>query len=175
MIPSAALGLSGHRQRHSHAGAGNHCRSPRERIDVRRAAGFDSGAHIDMSTKSGTNSYHGSLYGHRGTELDQRRAVLLQEGPRHSGATIRIRSCIATLLGGTIGGPIIKDKLFGFVVYQHLHVSDQETGDAFLVVPCWPGRRPYCQRDWQTVNNNSFGNERYPVIRTSLPAEHRST
>ncbi len=38
-------------------------------------------------------------------------------------------------LGGDIGGPIIKDKLFGFVGYQHLHISDQETGDELLVVP----------------------------------------
>jgi hypothetical protein len=39
------------------------------------------------------------------------------------------------LVGGTIGGPIIKDKLFGFVAYQHLQVSDQEIGDGFLAVP----------------------------------------
>src|ERR1700678_3141175 len=29
--------------------------------------GSTSGAHIDMSTSSGTNDFHGSLYGHRGT------------------------------------------------------------------------------------------------------------
>ena len=34
--------------------------------------------------------------------------------------------------GGTFGGPIIKDKLFGFLAYQHLHVSDAEIGDSFL-------------------------------------------
>ena len=38
-------------------------------------------------------------------------------------------------VGGTVGGPIIKDKLFGFLAYQHLHVSDQEIGDSFLDVP----------------------------------------
>ena len=39
------------------------------------------------------------------------------------------------ILGGTFGGPIFKDKLFGFVAYQHLHVSDQELGDSLLDVP----------------------------------------
>ena len=39
------------------------------------------------------------------------------------------------IAGGTFGGPIIKDKLFGFLGYQHLHVSDQEIGDSFLNVP----------------------------------------
>ena len=29
--------------------------------------GSTSGAHIDMSTASGTNEYHGTVYGHRGT------------------------------------------------------------------------------------------------------------
>jgi hypothetical protein len=29
--------------------------------------GSDSGAHIDMSTKSGTNQFHGGVYAHRGT------------------------------------------------------------------------------------------------------------
>ncbi len=36
------------------------------------------------------------------------------------------------IAGGTFGGPIIKNKLFGFVAYQHLHVSDEEIGDSFL-------------------------------------------
>jgi hypothetical protein len=31
--------------------------------------GATSGAHIDISTASGTNSFHGSLYGHRGTNV----------------------------------------------------------------------------------------------------------
>src|SRR3984893_16853826 len=30
--------------------------------------GSTSGAHIDLSTSSGTNAYHGSAYGHRGTD-----------------------------------------------------------------------------------------------------------
>ena len=62
--------------------------------------------------------------------------------------------------GGTFGGPIIKDKLFGFVGYQHLHISDQETGDELLVVP--PGlsdtnRTPTGLTD--IANNNWTTNE----------------
>jgi hypothetical protein len=37
--------------------------------------------------------------------------------------------------GGTVGGPLIKDKLFGFIGYQHLHVSDQELGYSRFSVP----------------------------------------
>ena len=30
--------------------------------------------------------------------------------------------------GGALGGALIKDKLFGFVSYQHIHASDLEIG-----------------------------------------------
>ena len=46
--------------------------------------------------------------------------------------TKRIPQLHRYTLGGDLGGPIIKDKLFGFVGYQHLHISDQETGDELL-------------------------------------------
>ena len=58
--------------------------------------------------------------------------------------------------GGTLGGPIIKDKLFGFLSYQHMHVSDQEIGDS---VPRRAGgleRRPIRRMPWRSVSNNSF-------------------
>ncbi len=59
--------------------------------------------------------------------------------------------------GGTLGGPIIKDKLFGFVAYQHLHVSDQYLGNSFLDVPIGlDGHQPQRRRGWPSVVNNSF-------------------
>ncbi len=42
--------------------------------------GSTSGAHIDLSTASGTNKLHGTAYIHRGTNCDQRRSILLQPG-----------------------------------------------------------------------------------------------
>jgi hypothetical protein len=39
------------------------------------------------------------------------------------------------IIGGTVGGALIKDKLFGFIGYQHLHVSDQELGYSRFSVP----------------------------------------
>ena len=37
--------------------------------------------------------------------------------------------------GGTLGGPLIKNKLFGFLGYQHVHVSDLEIGTSRTAVP----------------------------------------
>jgi hypothetical protein len=96
--------------------------------------GATSGAHIDLSTASGTNNYHGTLYLHRATNwlnaapffFNQDNAVPANDkNPQLHRYT----------LGGGVGGPIIKDKLFGYVAYQHLHVSDAEIGDSFLDVP----------------------------------------
>src|ERR1700723_2222637 len=96
--------------------------------------GATSGAHIDLSTTSGTNNYHGNLYLHRATNW-------LNAAPFFFNQDLAVPQKDKNpelhryVLGGVIGGPIIKDKLFGFLAYQHLHVSDAEIGDSFLDVP----------------------------------------
>jgi hypothetical protein len=96
--------------------------------------GSTSGAHIDLSTASGTNSYHGTLYGHRGTNwLNAAPFFFKNDGDIPD--NLKNPELHRYTVGGTFGGPIIKDKLFGFVAYQHVHVSDQEIGDDFLNVP----------------------------------------
>jgi hypothetical protein len=96
--------------------------------------GSASGAHIDMSTKSGTNSLHGSTYLHRGTNWINAAPFFFKKDDNVPAADKNPQLHRYTL-GGTLGGPIIKNKLFGFAGYQHLHVSDQETGDELLDVP----------------------------------------
>ena len=86
--------------------------------------GSTSGAHIDMSTSSGTNSIHGGSYVHRGTDWLNRSAILLQAGPHNIPDNEKVPELHRYTAGGTFGGPIIKNKLFGYVGYQHVHVSD---------------------------------------------------
>ena len=96
--------------------------------------GGTSGAHIDLSTSSGTNDYHGNLYLHRGTNWLNADPFFFNQDQSVPQSDKNPQLHRYTL-GGTFGGPIIKDKLFGFVAYQHLHVSDAEIGDSFLDVP----------------------------------------
>jgi hypothetical protein len=96
--------------------------------------GSTSGAHIDMSTASGTNNFHGNLYAHRGTSWINAAPFFFNQDPDVP-ANDKVPQLHRYVLGGTVGGPLIKDKLFGFVGYQHLHVSDAELGDSFLDVP----------------------------------------
>lgn len=96
--------------------------------------GATSGAHIDVSTASGTNVYHGSLYGHRETNF-LNAAPFFFKNDGEIPESLKNPQIHRYVAGGTFGGPIIKDKLFGFVAYQHLHVSDSAIGYSFLDVP----------------------------------------
>jgi len=96
--------------------------------------GSNSGAHIDMSTKSGTNQLHGGVYAHRGTNWINAAPFFFKKD-NNIPASDKNPQLHRYTLGADLGGPIIKDKLFGFVSYQHLHISDQETGDELLDVP----------------------------------------
>jgi hypothetical protein len=96
--------------------------------------GSTSGAHIDMSTSSGTNDFHGTVYGHRGTNWINADPFFFKNDAAMP-ANLKSPELHRYVVGGTVGGPIIKNKLFGFAAYQHLHVSDQYIGDSFLNVP----------------------------------------
>jgi len=96
--------------------------------------GSSSGAHIDMSTKSGTNQLHGGAYVHRGTNWINAAPFFFKKD-QNIPAADKNPQLHRYSAGADLGGPLIKDKLFGFVSYQHLHISDQETGDELLDVP----------------------------------------
>jgi Carboxypeptidase regulatory-like domain len=96
--------------------------------------GSTSGAHIDMSTAAGTNNLHGGAYLHRGTDWLNAAPYFYNQDPNIP-AGQKVPELHRYTLGGTLGGALIKDKLFGFVSYQHVHDSDQEIGLSRLMVP----------------------------------------
>jgi hypothetical protein len=91
--------------------------------------GTTSGAHIDINTVSGGNAFHGSAWGTRGTDwLNADPFFYKQDGL----ATPQLHRYTA---GGTVNGPIIKDKLFFFLGYQHTASDDQYAGVSQFQVP----------------------------------------
>jgi hypothetical protein len=96
--------------------------------------GSTSGAHIDMSTASGSNGIHGSLYGHRGTDWLNAAPYFYNQDPNIP-SNEKVPQLHRYVAGGAVGFPIIKDKLFGFLSYQHSHVSDLEIGTSRTAVP----------------------------------------
>ncbi|MGB6476532.1 MAG: TonB-dependent receptor [Candidatus Sulfotelmatobacter sp.] len=96
--------------------------------------GSTSGAHIDMSTSSGSNAIHGQAYIHRGTDW-LNAAPYFYNQDANIPSNEKVPQLHRYTAGGTIGAPLIKDKLFAFASYQHLHVSDTEIGTSRTAVP----------------------------------------
>ena len=120
--------------------------------------GSTSGAHIDLSTASGTNVYHGSLYGRRGTNWINAAPFFFKQDEAIP-EPLKNPELHRYQVGGTLGGPIVKDKLFGFIAYQHLHVSDQEAGDGFLNVPVGLTDDNRTADGIAEIDNTQFGGE----------------
>jgi hypothetical protein len=121
--------------------------------------GSTSGAHIDLSTSAGTNTMHGSVYAHRGTNWINAAPFFFNQDPDVPSYD-KVPSLHRYMLGGTLGGPIIKDKLFYFLGYQHVHVSDAELGDSFIDVPVGL-TDDRSASGIANVSNNSFGANTY--------------
>jgi hypothetical protein len=73
---------------------------------------------IQMATKSGTNQFHGSAY-YRVRNEDFNANSFASNANNIARAPFRVND-----FGGTIGGPVIKDKLFVFTSYELLLHDD---------------------------------------------------
>jgi hypothetical protein len=77
--------------------------------------GRSSGAAINVITKSGTNAYHGSAFGFfRAQALNADQKVANGDGTTHTENPPYSRQWF----GGSVGGPLKKDKLFAFFAYE---------------------------------------------------------
>jgi len=96
--------------------------------------GGNSGAHIEQITKSGTNGFHGQAYEYYQTNK-------LNAAPffRNSDPTIPPSQKVPGLhynrFGGTLGGPIIRNKMFFFASYQGTRVTDALYATSLVPVP----------------------------------------
>ena len=96
--------------------------------------GQNAGAHIELTTMSGTNNYHGQVYEYFQNSALDAAPTFLVPNAFFSGAPPLRRN----VFGGTLGGPIKKNKLFFFASYQRQEISDALNG-AFVGVPTLAG------------------------------------
>jgi hypothetical protein len=91
--------------------------------------GATAGAHIDVTTKSGSNTPHGSLYANWETgQLNANPFFNKQYG-------LPTPDLHRYVLGAELGGPIVKDKLFGYGSYQFTRDHDQlNSADSYYPV-----------------------------------------
>lgn len=81
--------------------------------------GRSSGAQVGLVTKGGTNDFKGSLYAfHRNTATTANDFFNNRTIDPDTGGSIPRPKLIRNLFGGSIGGPIQKDRLFFFYNYE---------------------------------------------------------
>src|ERR1700741_3713178 len=96
--------------------------------------GHSSGGQFNTTVKSGTNSFHGSVYEYfRNRNLNAVDQTWVQQeltsNPRFD----------SNRFGGTIGGPIIKNKLFFFTNFERQAISLTATAGGQVLAPTADG------------------------------------
>jgi carboxypeptidase family protein/TonB-dependent receptor-like protein len=94
--------------------------------DFSAEAGRAVGGIVNIITKSGTNKFHGSLYEYFRNDAMDAQSILTSPdlptcavpGNSASGGCKFLKKLHQNQFGGTIGGPIVKDKTFFFANYE---------------------------------------------------------
>jgi Carboxypeptidase regulatory-like domain len=122
--------------------------------------GLASGAQINVQLKSGTNQFHGSLY-----ELHQDNA--LKARPYFEPTNQRLPKLIDNDFGGTIGGPIIRNRLFFFGSYEGDFLV--QGSSSFQTVPTAAIRNGDFSATSTTIYDPATGNPSTGTGRTPFP------
>jgi outer membrane receptor protein involved in Fe transport len=93
--------------------------------------GTQAGGQIDVVTKSGTNQYHGTVFGYlRNSVFDARNFNDFDLNGNPAIPPFRMGQ-----YGMTLGGPIVKEKLFFFINYEGLRQYQGTTTQVFVPSP----------------------------------------
>ena len=82
--------------------------------------GFAGGAAVTVTTKSGTNEFHGVAYNNLGNSVLNAKDFFYQDEKKAKN--------VLNMYGGTLGGPIKRDKLFFFLSYEALRQRENFSG-----------------------------------------------
>jgi len=80
--------------------------------------GRSSGAQVSLVTKSGTNSFHGSVYEYNRNNVGEANDWFNKQSQIDSGLPNIPGQLIRNTFGATAGGPIAKDRVFFFLAYE---------------------------------------------------------
>jgi hypothetical protein len=86
--------------------------------------GRSSGGQITLVTKSGTNTFHGSLYEQNRPTVTAANDWFNKQAELSSGLPNVPGKVIRNTFGGSLGGPIMKDRLFFFGTYEGQRLAE---------------------------------------------------
>jgi Carboxypeptidase regulatory-like domain/TonB-dependent Receptor Plug Domain len=81
-------------------------------------SGYSSGAQVSLVTKSGTNSFHGSLYEYNRNTIFSANDPFLKQSQLSSGQSNTAPKLLRNVFGAALGGPIRKNRIFFFANYE---------------------------------------------------------
>ncbi len=92
-------------------------------------AGRSSGAQVSLVTKSGTNHFHGSAYEYNRSRIGETNEWFNKRAELQSGLPNVPPHLVRNTFGATVGGPILKDRVFFFAAYEgrRTHENQQIT------------------------------------------------
>ncbi|MCL4793233.1 MAG: carboxypeptidase regulatory-like domain-containing protein [Bryobacteraceae bacterium] len=134
--------------------------------------GLAGGAAINVQIKSGTNEVHGSAFHYHNNNQTKAKPFFLPQGERNPRATFN-------QFGGTVGGPIKRDRIFYFGSYEG--TTDRQFAGGLYTVPTVLSRQGIMTEsnlpiyDWLTgdsrgSNRTPFANQTVPRNRMSRPS-----
>jgi carboxypeptidase family protein len=89
--------------------------------------GEGSGAQVALVTKSGTDKFHGSLYEYNRNTATSANDYLVKIAENRVGLPNKPLKLIRNVFGGSIGGPVQKNRLFLFVNYEGTRQREEHT------------------------------------------------
>src|SRR5690348_1433747 len=95
--------------------------------------GRSSGAQVSLVTKSGTNTFHGSLYEYHRNTFTSANDFFVKQAELNTGQPNEPPKLIRNIFGGSLGGPIKKDRLFLFLNYEG--ARQREENSVLRIVP----------------------------------------
>ncbi len=88
--------------------------------------GGTGGAQVSLVTKSGTNNFHGSLYEYNRNTATSANDYFNKQAQLGSGLPNKAPELVRNIFGGSLGGPIKKDRLFFFINYEGTTRAEQQ-------------------------------------------------
>lgn len=89
--------------------------------------GNGSGAQVALVTKSGTNSFHGSLYEYHRNTVTSANDWFVKAAEVRSGESNVPDKLIRNIFGASLGGPVKKDRLFFFLNYEGTRQREEQS------------------------------------------------
>ena len=97
--------------------------------------GTGSGAQVSLVTKSGTNSFHGSVYEYHRNTITSANDYFVKGAEARLGQPNEPDKLLRNIFGASLGGPIKKDRLFFFGNYEGTRQSEQQSTVRVIPTP----------------------------------------